>query len=141
MLNVSPSDVWLLDRQQHRVDQVADVRVVDQPIAPADELHLAALDLLDEAGQGVPVAGAIDDARPQDHRRKTVLADVVIQQNLGLGLGPRVAVEADGIRRQRFIGAVVMPGRINAERADLHPPLEAAANAPRHGSCAPGQSR
>ena len=62
---------------------------------------LPLLDLLDEPRQRVPIAGAVDEAGPQDHGRETVLADVMVEQNLGLGLGPRVAVEAGRDRAAR----------------------------------------
>ena len=73
MLNVSPTASGFSNRQQHRVDQVVDVRVVEHPVAAADELHLAGLNFFDDPRQRVPIAGPVDEPGPQDHGRKVVL--------------------------------------------------------------------
>ena len=46
--------------------------------------------------------------------------------HLGLCLGLRVAVQVIQLRRDRFIGAIVMANRVHALRADLDPPPQPA---------------
>ena len=60
-------DVRRFDRQQNRVAQVFDRRVVEQPIAAADDFHFAGLDFFDDARERMPLAGTVDEAGPQDH--------------------------------------------------------------------------
>jgi len=69
----------------------------------------------------VAIAATVNQARPHDRRWKTMLAYVVIEQRLGLGFGPRVSIQANCVRWRGFIRAIVMPRRIDTERADLNP--------------------
>ncbi len=77
-----------------------------------------------QLGQDRTVALAIDEPRPNDRRREPALAVVLKDQGLGLGLRPGVRIERIRGGRDRFISAVMVPGFVHAERADMDESIE-----------------
>src|SRR4029079_10348498 len=95
-------DVWRFQRQQDDVAQVLDRRIVKQFLAAAQEPHLPGPDFFYDAGQGMPIARAVDKAGPQNDGRQTEILNVPMDDELGLGLGASVSVEASQIGRSSF---------------------------------------
>ena len=112
--------------QENGVDQIADVGVIQQRLAGAQEFESADSQPLGNSRQDGAVAWSVNETGPQDDGRQFFLVDVFSNQQFGFGFGERVAVDSAHADRFRLIRAVMVSRLVDSERADMDDSLDSA---------------
>ncbi len=114
-----PNRLVFFRGQEDGVDQIVHEDRVERSLAASGIAQPAFTQALDDAWHHGAVARAVNEARPQNRHGDAEFLIVVQRELLGFDLRLRVAVAMPAWQRHGFVGAVVMPRRIDAEAAHV----------------------
>src|SRR5258708_4787239 len=114
----------MIESEQNRLDQIADIDRIESALAAAQATDFALAEVFYDLGQQGAIARTVNEAGTEHDHRHFKFAIVPQSQPLGLHFRLGVAIYVLVGQGLALIGAVVIASRVNAQAAQMDEALQ-----------------